>query len=95
LRKFVWSPVRLRACFGNMARVLVPGRGFYIWGNYANCGNYPPVLKERGLYFSQAVIWVKSFLIELDPAYGDVIVERFEKFSGIKAERVRASKTAA
>lgn len=46
--------------FGNIARVLVPGGGFYIWGGYANCGNYPPVLKRRGLYFSQAVIWVKE-----------------------------------
>ncbi|MCC7476267.1 MAG: hypothetical protein IT425_12800, partial [Pirellulales bacterium] len=46
--------------FGNMARVLVPGRGFYIWGGYANCGNYPPVLKAKGLYFSQAIIWVKE-----------------------------------
>ena len=35
----------LQAWFGNMARVLQPGRGFYIWGGYANCGNYPPVLK--------------------------------------------------
>ncbi|MCC7475109.1 MAG: ParB N-terminal domain-containing protein [Pirellulales bacterium] len=42
--------------FGNMARVLSPGRGFYIWGGYANCGNYPPVLKAMGLYFSQAII---------------------------------------
>ena len=24
-----------------------PGRGFYIWGGYANCGNYPPVLKAQ------------------------------------------------
>jgi DNA modification methylase len=50
----------LDAWFGNMARVLVPGRGFYIWGGYANCANYPPVLKAKGLYFSQAVIWVKE-----------------------------------
>jgi hypothetical protein len=50
----------LRAWFGNLARVLAPGRGFYIWGGYANCGNYPPVLKDVGLYFSQAVIWVKE-----------------------------------
>jgi len=50
----------LRAWFGNIARVLVPGRCFYIWGGYANCGNYPPALKECGLYFSQAVIWVKE-----------------------------------
>ncbi len=50
----------LHAWFGNLARVLEPGRGFYIWGGYANCGNYPPVLKACGLYFSQAVIWVKE-----------------------------------
>ncbi len=50
----------LRAWFGNMSRVLLPGRGFYIWGGYANCGNYPPVLKAMGLYFSQALIWVKE-----------------------------------
>jgi ParB-like chromosome segregation protein Spo0J len=46
----------LRAWFGQIARVLPPGRCFYIWGGYANCGNYPPVLKACGLYFSQAVI---------------------------------------
>ncbi len=50
----------LLAWFGNMARVLLPGRGFYIWGGYANCGNYPPVLKAVGLYFSQAIIWDKQ-----------------------------------
>jgi len=50
----------LHAWFGNMARVLEPGRAFYVWGGYANCGNYPPVLKATGLYFSQAIIWVKE-----------------------------------
>jgi DNA modification methylase len=50
----------LHAWFGNIARVLEPGHGFYIWGGYANCGNYPPVLKAMGLYFSQAIIWVKE-----------------------------------
>jgi DNA modification methylase len=50
----------LQTWFGNLSRVLVPGRSFYIWGGYANCGNYPPVLKASGLYFSQAVIWVKE-----------------------------------
>jgi DNA modification methylase len=50
----------LQAWFGNIARVLEPGRTFYIWGGYANCGNYPPVLKATGLYFSQAIIWVKE-----------------------------------
>ena len=38
----------LDAWFGNIARVLVPGRGFYIWGGYANCANYPPFLKKHG-----------------------------------------------
>lgn len=50
----------LDAWFGNIARVLEPGRGFYIWGGYANCANYPPVLKTCELYFSQAIIWVKE-----------------------------------
>jgi DNA modification methylase len=50
----------LLAWFGNMARVLVPGRTFYIWGGYANCANYPPALKASCLYFSQAIIWVKE-----------------------------------
>lgn len=175
----------LAAWFGNIARVLVPGGGFYIWGGYANCGNYPPVLKACELYFSQAIIWVKehpvltrkdfmgnhewcfygwregaahrffgptnvpdvwsvkkvnpqsmvhltekpvelaaraiqyssqpgenvldlfggsgstliaceqqgrrAFLMELDPLYCDVIVERWEKFTGLKAERVPAA----
>jgi len=50
----------LDAWFGNIARVLVPGRAAYIWGGYANCANYPPFLKKHGLYFSQALIWVKG-----------------------------------
>jgi len=50
----------LRAWFGQMARALEPGRSFYIWGGYANIGNYPPALRESGLYFSQTVIWVKE-----------------------------------
>jgi DNA modification methylase len=50
----------LHAWFGNMARVLQPGRAFYIWGGYANVANYPPVLKAHELYFSQAIIWVKE-----------------------------------
>jgi DNA modification methylase len=173
--------VLLDAWFGNMARVLVPGRGFYIWGGYANLGNYPPFLKKNGLYFSQGIVWDKqhpvltrkdfmgafeiafygwkegaahtflgpnnatdlwhvkkvnpqsmvhltekpvelavramqyssrsgenvldlfggsgstliaaqqtgrkAFLMELDPPYCDVIVERYEKFTGQKAER--------
>ena len=50
----------LMAWFGNASRVLLPGRGFYIWGGYANCANYPAALKRNGLYFSQAIIWVKE-----------------------------------
>jgi DNA modification methylase len=179
----------LDAWFGNAARVLDPGRGFYIWGGYANCGNYPPFLKKHGLYFSQAIIWDKmhpvltrkdfmgahewcfygwkegaahvylgpnnatdlwhlkkvnpqsmvhltekpvelavramqfssrtgdnvldlfggsgstliaaeqtgrhAFLMELDCLYADVIVERWEKFTGRKATRVAAEEVAA
>src|SRR6266851_170051 len=50
----------LHAWFGNIARVLQPGRAFYIWGGYANIANYPQVLKACELYFSQAIIWVKE-----------------------------------
>ena len=50
----------LAAWFGNIARVLLPGRGFYIWGGYSNIGNYPPVLKACELYFSQTIIWDKQ-----------------------------------
>jgi DNA modification methylase len=175
----------LLAWFGNIARVLLPGRAFYIWGGYANCANYPPVLKATELYFSQAIIWDKqhpvltrkdymgahewcfygwregaahqfygpanatdlwaikkvnpqnmihltekpvelaarameysskpgenvldlfggsgstlisaeqtgrrAYLMELDPLYADVIVQRFEQFTGQKAERIPAA----
>jgi len=50
----------LLAWFGNIARVLEPGRCFYIWGGYANLGNYPPALKTSGLYFSQGIVWDKE-----------------------------------
>ena len=50
----------LDAWFGNIARVLDPGRGFYIWGGYANLGNYPPFLKRHELYFSQSIVWDKQ-----------------------------------
>ncbi len=50
----------LRQWFGNLAAVLKPGGAFYLWGGYANCANYPPALAECGLYFSQAIIWVKE-----------------------------------
>jgi DNA modification methylase len=50
----------LHAWFGNLARVLQPGRAFYIFAGYANLGNYPPHLKAHGLYFSQAIVWNKE-----------------------------------
>jgi DNA modification methylase len=50
----------LDAWFGNFARVLEPGRGFFIWGGYANLENYPPFLAKHGLYFSQAIVWDKE-----------------------------------
>ena len=49
----------LLAWFGNIGRVLEPGRAAYIWGGYANCMNYGPPLRAAGLYFSQAIIWDK------------------------------------
>jgi len=178
----------LDAWFGNLARVLAPGRGFYIWGGYANLGNYPPFLKKHELYFSQGIVWDKqhpvltrkdfmgafeiafygwregaahvylgpnnatdlwhvkkvnpqsmvhltekpvelavramqyssrvgenvidlfggsgstliaaqqtgrrAFLMELDPLYCDVIVQRYEKFTGHKAERIAKDQVA-
>jgi len=50
----------LDAWFGNIARVLEPGRAFYVWGGYANLGNYPPMLKKHDLYFSQGIVWDKQ-----------------------------------
>ena len=49
----------LLAWFQNAARVLEPGRSFYIWGGYANLANYPGALRASGLYFAQAIIWNK------------------------------------
>jgi len=51
----------LRAWFGNLARVLLPGRCYLIWGGYANLGNYPSALRECGLYFSQGIVWDKGW----------------------------------
>ena len=51
----------LLAWFGNIARVLEPGRAFYIWGGYANIANYPGPLKACGLYFSQGIVWDKQW----------------------------------
>ncbi len=54
----------LNAWFGNISRVLDrPSR--YIWGGYANCATIPGP-STAGLYFSQAIIWVKEHPV-LDP----------------------------
>ena len=50
----------LDAWFGNASRVLKPGGSFYVWGGYANLGNYPGPLKRAGLYFSQGIVWDKQ-----------------------------------
>jgi DNA modification methylase len=50
----------LHAWFGNLSRVLLPGRAFYLWGGYSNIGNYSPALAANGLYFSQVIIWDKQ-----------------------------------
>ncbi|MCL2625130.1 MAG: site-specific DNA-methyltransferase, partial [Planctomycetaceae bacterium] len=49
----------LNAWFGNIARVLEPGRAAYIWGGYRNYANYPAALKANGFHFAQAIIWNK------------------------------------
>jgi DNA modification methylase len=51
----------LVAWFGNISRVLLPGRGFYLWGGYANIANYLGPLKDSGLYFAQTIIWHKQW----------------------------------
>ncbi|MCC5829282.1 MAG: ParB N-terminal domain-containing protein [Phycisphaeraceae bacterium] len=50
----------LLAWFGNASRALKLGGSFYIWGGYANLGNYPGPLKACGLYFSQGIVWDKQ-----------------------------------
>jgi len=50
----------LDAWFGNMARVLLPGRALYCWGGYGNFAAYPPALARAGFYFSQGIIWDKQ-----------------------------------
>jgi DNA modification methylase len=50
----------LLAWFGNIARVLQPGRAFYIYGGWSNLANFPRALAASELYFSQTLIWVKQ-----------------------------------
>lgn len=46
--------------FGNIGRVLLPGRAFYAWGGFFNIEVYPAALRKAGLYFSQTIIWIKE-----------------------------------
>jgi len=46
--------------FCNFAFSLEKGRSFYIWGGFSNIANYPPRISEAGLFFHQAIIWVKN-----------------------------------
>jgi DNA modification methylase len=50
---------QLNAWFGNIARVLEPGRAAYFWGGYHNLANYPAAIKRNGFHFSQTLIWNK------------------------------------
>jgi DNA modification methylase len=59
-----WMPeaeyaAKLLAWFGNAAAVMDDGAPFYAWGGYSNCYLYPTAMKAVGLYFSQAIVWVK------------------------------------
>lgn len=51
---------QLISWFQNISDALRPGGSFYIWGGYANLGNYPAPLKAAGLYFSQGIVWDKQ-----------------------------------
>src|SRR5262249_23972917 len=53
----------LEAWFSNIARVLLPGRAFWLWGGYHNIANYPAALQAAGLHFSQTVILVKEHAV--------------------------------
>jgi DNA modification methylase len=51
---------QLTAWFGNIGRVLLPGRSFYIFGGYSNLANYPAALEASKLDFKHAVVWDKQ-----------------------------------
>jgi DNA modification methylase len=51
----------LDSWFTNLSNALEPGRSFYVWGGYSNIKNYPAAFDGAGLYFSQAIIWVKEW----------------------------------
>lgn len=79
----------LRAWFGQIARVLLPGRAAYIWGGYANVANYPPALRECGLYFSQTIIWHKQHpVLTRKDFMGD---HEWCFYTGAKARRISST----
>lgn len=53
----------LKAWFGNIARVLLPGRSYYVWAGYSNVFNYPQAIAEAELYFSQILVWDKEHAV--------------------------------
>jgi DNA modification methylase len=46
--------------FGNIDRVLLPGRAFYIWGGYSNHLNYRLAMRQYELHFAQCIVWWKD-----------------------------------
>ena len=50
----------LDAWFGNIARVLLPGRAFYMLGRLRQRRQLPAGAEGTGLYLSQAIIWDKQ-----------------------------------
>jgi DNA modification methylase len=50
----------LHSWFGNLARVLLPGRAFYVWGGWSNLADYPAAFEQAGLFWHQQIIWVKN-----------------------------------
>ncbi len=48
--------------FGQMARVLAPGRACYIWGGHSNLALFPRLMADAGLHFANTIVWVKNGL---------------------------------
>lgn len=51
---------RLNAWFGQVGRVLLPGRAFYAWAGWTNLKNYPAALESAGLFWHQLLVWIKN-----------------------------------
>jgi hypothetical protein len=72
---------------GSLSRTQVSGfhrlkqRRLKRWQNFGGSGSTLIAAEQTGR---------NAYLMELDPLYCDVIVERWEKFTGRKAERVLA-----